>query len=131
MIGVDTNVLLRALMDDDPLNSPRAQSFLASRNGGDPAFVNTVVLAELVWSLRVSFKVTKERIGQILRAMLESDAFEFEARNSVFRALHDYESGIGQFTDRLIAEVNHETRNIETATLDKRAARTAPFRTLE
>lgn len=127
MIGVDTNILLRAVMEDDAVHTPIAQRFLAQRNAASPAFVNTVVLAEFVWSLRVAFDLPREQILPVLRRMIESEAYAFEAREAVLQAYQDYESGIGAFTDRLIGELNELRGCDRTVTFDKGAAARPPF----
>jgi predicted nucleic-acid-binding protein len=127
MIGVDTNVLLRAIMSDDPRHSPRSRSFLAGRTADDPAVVNAVVLAELVWSLRAAYGMSRPAIAGILRDMVESRSYRFQNRTSVLRALYDYEAGTGAFTDRLIAEINDELGCRSTVTFDQHAQRHPPF----
>jgi predicted nucleic-acid-binding protein len=127
MIAVDTNILLRAVMADDPINTPLAQHLLDQRSQSDPAYVNVVVLAEFVWSLRVSFKLPRERIETILRGLIESDAIVLQHRSAVLQAFSDFEEGIGGFTDRLIAEVNLGAGCATTMTLDKNASKHPPF----
>lgn len=127
MIGVDTNVLLRAVMNDHPRQAARARAFLAGRSAGQPAVVNSVVLAEFVWSLRSAFRMPANEIAAIVRDMVESSAYRFPDRNAVLRALFDYESGVGAFTDRLIAEINDQDGCVATVTFDDDAARHLPF----
>lgn len=127
MIGTDTNVLLRAIMSDDARQSEQARAFLSARTRDSPAVVNSVVLAELVWSLRRSFELPRPEIASILRDMASSDAFHFIDRTAVVRALSSYESGLGQFTDRLIAEINETHGCPTTVTFDKPASKRPPF----
>jgi len=127
VIGLDTNVLLRALMDDDPADTPRAKTFLAGLTNEVPGVVNTVVLAELVWSLRTAYAMPRAEIAGILRDMTESGAYAFENRDAVLRALHDYEGGSSSFTDRLIAEINEELGCTATVTFDQGALPHPPF----
>jgi predicted nucleic-acid-binding protein len=127
MIGVDTNVLLRAIMLDDRRQAEQARKFLNSRTPASPAVINTVVLAEVAWSLRSSFGLPRAEIASILRDMMSSDAFYFIDRTAVARALASYESGYGQFPDRLIAEVNDAYGCGTTVTFDATAAKQPPF----
>ncbi len=127
MIGVDTNVLLRAVLLDDPEQSERASKFLTARGSEVPAVINSVVLAEFVWTLRAACRLPRSEIVSILRAMVESEGFHFVDREAVLRALRDYEIGIGAFTDRLIAEINDAHGCSSTATFDAKAAKYAPF----
>jgi predicted nucleic-acid-binding protein len=130
MIGVDTNILLRAVMADDAVHTPLAQEFLRARSAADPAYVNSVVLAEFVWSLRVAFRLPRERIGRILQAMIESESYLFEHRKAVIQAFCDFQKGLGAFTDRLIAEINADDGCAVTGTFDKQASGHPPFHSL-
>lgn len=127
MIGIDTNVLVRAVVLDDPGHGSRATRFLAARTADDPAYVNPVVTAELVWVLRSKYRMPRATIAEILRDMIESSGYVFGERRAVLRALFDYEAGIGQFTDRLIAEINDAHGCARTLTFDAGAAKRPPF----
>jgi predicted nucleic-acid-binding protein len=127
MIGVDTNVLLRAVMLDDAGQAGRAQDVLVRCSAAEPALINSVVLAEFVWSLRSYYKMPRAEIAEILRDMVASEAYAFTEREAVLDALHDYENGIGGFTDRLIAESNFRHGGEPTLTFDAEAARRPPF----
>lgn len=127
MIGVDANVLLGAVLLDDPDQSERAARFVAGRGSQAPAVVNSVVLAEFVWTLRAACKLGRPEIIGILRTMVESEGFVLTDRDAVLRALRDYENGIGFFTDRLVAEINDAFGCSSTVTFDGRAAQRAPF----
>lgn len=127
MIGIDTNVLLRAVMVDDRSQARKAQLFLKARSRSEPALINSVVLAEFVWSLRAHFRVPRPEIASILRDMVSSESYEFSDRGAVLDALHSYENGIGDFTDRLIAEINDRVGCSATFTFDAEAAKHSPF----
>jgi len=127
MIGVDTNVLLRAVMVDDREQTPRAQKVLSARSRDSPAVINSVVLAEFVWSLRSHYRAPRAEIAGILRDMIASEAYVFVDRDAVLDALHDYENGVGGFTDRLIAEINDRQGCETTLTFDAEAAEKPPF----
>lgn len=128
MIGIDTNVLVRAVVLDDADQARRAKRWLEVRDPDDPAFVNPVVVAEFVWILRSIYRVPRRAIAEILRDMIESSAYIFGERRAVLRALFDYENGVGQFTDRLIAEINDTHGCSATVTFDSDAAKEPPFR---
>ncbi len=126
MIGVDTNVLVRAVVVDDAQQAERAARFLRARDEFNPAFINPVVLAEFVWVLRAVYRMPRRVIVDILRAMIESAAYAFAERGAVLRAFHDYEAEVGNFTDRLIAEINDAHDCTATVTFDDEAAKTPP-----
>jgi predicted nucleic-acid-binding protein len=127
VIGVDTNVLLRAVVVDDAQQAERTARFLQARDETEPAFINPVVLAEFVWVLRAVYLMPRDVIVDILRSMIESSGYAFAEREAVLRAFRDYESGIGSFTDRFIAEINDSHGCRETVTFDADAAKLAPF----
>lgn len=127
MIGIDTNVLLRAIADDDAKQSPRARAFLLERTAADPAVVNAVVLAELVWVLRTKFKAARSEVVSILDDMLGNPAFKVLERECVLVALQDYREGIGGFTDVLIAQINAAAGCPATMSFDKGAPAQSGF----
>jgi predicted nucleic-acid-binding protein len=89
LIAIDTNVLLRYLLADDPGQFKRARKLIASRKS---ALVTDVVLAEAIWTLmgkRYSFD--KSQICQVVRALIGDQAFTFEESQVVWSALKDYE----------------------------------------
>ena len=126
MIGVGANVLLRAVLLDDPRQAKRAHALLEGSDTTAPAVVNSVVLAEFVWSLRSVYKVPRSEIITILRDLVGSRAYLFLNREAVLSALNDYENGFGGFTDRLIAEVNAAHGCEPTFTFDAEAAERPP-----
>ncbi|MFG1237964.1 type II toxin-antitoxin system VapC family toxin [Xanthobacter autotrophicus DSM 597] len=121
MIGLDTNVLLRAVADDDPAQSALARDFLMARSVDDPAVVNAVVLAELVWVLRAKYRASRAEIVSILDDLVGNPVFVILHRESVLVALQDYREGIGGFTDVLIAQLNAAAGSPTTMTFDKGA----------
>lgn len=127
MIGIDTNILLRALADDDKKQSPRAQAFLLERTIDDPAVVNAVVLAELVWVMRTKYKSSRDEVVAILDDLLCNPAFVILERESVLAALQDYREGIGGFTDVLIAQINSAAGCGTTVSFDKGAPTQSGF----
>lgn len=127
MIGIDTNILLRAIADDDGAHSPKAREFLLARTADDPAVVNAVVLAEMVWALRAKFKADREEIVSILDDIVGNPAFVILGRESVLVALQDYREGLGGFTDVLIAQLNVAAGCATTMTFDKGAPAQSGF----
>jgi predicted nucleic-acid-binding protein len=131
MIGVDSNVLLRAIAADDPRQTPAAQDFLRRRSIEDPAVVNPIVLAELVWVLRGKYRMRRSEIVGLLDDVAASPAFHILQRTAFLRALQDYRDGIGQFTDALIGHLNGEAGCRATMTFDQGAPEEAGFQLLE
>lgn len=126
-IGVDTNVLLRALLADEPEQLARANVLLDGHAPARPVFVNCVVLAELFWNMRAVEKVRREKIVEVLEGLLSTEGFVFENEVAVETALADYRTGLGDFSDRLIARINEAHGAAQTFTFDRKAARHPPL----
>ena len=120
MIGVDTNVLLRALIHDDAAQGRRV-ALLAERVAAvdENLFVDDVVLCEVVWTLRTGYKLSRERIAEIVDDVLETELFAFEDRNLLREALHAYRTGPGDFADYLIGLRNARAGCDHTVTFDR------------
>lgn len=126
MIGLDTNILLRAMLDDDPVQSAAARKLMSSFTGDRPGLISLTVLMELFWVLRSRYKVPRERIAASVRHLLEVEHIEFESLDTVGKALAAYENGSADFPDMVIAMRNKELGAIVTMTFDERAAHLTP-----
>ena len=120
MIGLDTNILLRLWLNDDPAQNKRIDALLAE-HGGTPEslLVTDVVLAEAMWTLRSAFD--QDKAAQLLaaRSLLNETAFAFEDRNAVTQAVDMFEQGNCGFSDCLVV-AKHARHGCEfTATFDK------------
>jgi predicted nucleic-acid-binding protein len=126
LIGLDTNILLRAVLDDDPVQSPSARSLLQSFGEGRRGFVNTPVLMEFFWVLRTRYKLPRSLLARAMRGLLEVEYLEFEALETISRALAIFESGMADFPDAVIAMRNRELGADMTFTFDQDAANSLP-----
>ena len=126
MIGIDTNILLRATLDDHPTQSAQARKLLATLANEHPGFVNIPVLLEFFWVLRSRYKVPRPRLAAVLRDLLGVEHFVFEALDVAGRALAAYESGKADFADSVIALRNQEFGVLTTYTFDSDAAGAIP-----
>ena len=103
MIALDTNVLLRLLLNDDPRQSRQAQALIdRAVSRSDPVLLTDIVLCELEWVLGAAYGVPKPEIARTLRRLLDTPVFAFLDRAAVAGALGDYETGTGDFSDYLI-----------------------------
>jgi predicted nucleic-acid-binding protein len=128
MIGVDTNVLLRAMVGDDHGQSPRARKLLrAATASGEQVFVNHVVLCEFAWVLDRTRRLARAEIAALIEAVLEAAEFEVDDRGVVEEAVASYKTGSAGFADTLIGVLNRQARCRTTFTFDRRAARLAEF----
>jgi predicted nucleic-acid-binding protein len=120
MIGIDTNILLRLWLNDDPVQSKRIDKLLAE-HGGLPGslLVTDVVLVEAVWTLKSAFEQEKHAQLIAVRSLLEETAFAFEDREAVAAALTLFESGSCGFADCLVV-AKHARQGCDfTATFDR------------
>lgn len=122
--GIDTNVLVRLLLEDDPDQTRKGRALLAQIS---PIRINPVVLAELFWILRSSLKLERAAISDRLRRLLHDDAVLVVDGAAARAALTDYASGLGDFSDRLIARINEAHGASQTFTFDRKAARHPPL----
>ena len=120
MIGIDTNILLRLWLDDDPAQNKRIDALLAE-HGSTPEslLVTDVVLAEAVWTLRSAFDQDKGAQLLAVRSLLEETAFAFEDREAVSGAAALFEAGSCGFSDCLVV-AKHARQGCDfTATFDR------------
>lgn len=70
MIGLDTNVIVRYIMQDGPKQSPKATKVVESLTPQEPGFVSIVSIVELYWVLTSCCDLTRQEAGQALNALL-------------------------------------------------------------
>jgi predicted nucleic-acid-binding protein len=126
MVGLDTNILLRALLNEDPVQSPQAQVFLATLSETDPGYVGITAVAEIHWVLLKRYRIPKPELISTLRILLNLPALEFESFEAILRALDLYEKANADFPDALLAERNSDAGCTKTYTFDKPAASRIP-----
>jgi predicted nucleic-acid-binding protein len=124
MPGLDTNVLVRWVVDDDPAQGAQSQALFDSvhREGG-LLFVPATVVLELEWVLRSRYRMTKAVVLQVLNALLETRELEFQNEPAVERAVHAYASTAADFADCLHAGLCAAAHRAPLLTFDRLAAR--------
>lgn len=128
MIGLDTNILARYILDDDPHWSPRVSQFLDTHLSTQrPGYINPITLVELVWVLRRKPGYDRAKLAAIVDGLLSSDALVVGETAAVERALASFKTGSAGFADYLIAELNEAAGASSTVTLDHQAAKNPPF----
>jgi predicted nucleic-acid-binding protein len=130
MIGLDSNILLRAIANDDPEQSPKARTFIASLSPADPGLLNSVVLAEIAWTLRVRYKRPRAEVLARLETLLRSSSYVVTGREAVNRALLRCREYDLEFSDALIGEMNIVEGARFTITFDAAASETPAFERL-
>ena len=122
MIGLDTNVIVRYLVQDDPEQSKIANHIfeqqLSQENKG---VISPVVFCEVVWVLKRAYKQQKPKLLEVVRMLLLADWLEIMHRDAAWRAFGEYESGVADFSDYFIAQMNAEAGAKKTVTFDTAA----------
>ena len=123
MIGLDTNVLARYIVQDDPAQSAAAARLIEGRCTAEaPGYVSVPVLLELVWVLTSAYGYDKAVVIPVIRQVLRTAELAVEDRPLIWSALRDFETGPADFADFLIAHRNHARGCTQTCTFDRRAA---------
>ena len=128
MIGIETNVLVRLFVDDDPVQVREAREFVAGRCEPDnPAFVDRVALCEMVWVLSAGYGFGRAEIAGVIQKLLGSLDTVLEDGDAVHAALQAFQTRGVDFADALIGEVNRLRGCEATVTLDRKAAKLDGF----
>jgi predicted nucleic-acid-binding protein len=128
MIGLDTNIVVRYLAQDDPVQSPKATEIIERRlNEDEPGFVSLVTIAETVWVLDRLYGLSDQVIAHAIERMLQADSLVVQNEQEVFTAMIALKSGSGTFADALIASLGTWAGCSSTLTFDKKASRIKGF----
>jgi predicted nucleic-acid-binding protein len=127
MIGLDTNVLLRMFVEDDPAQSDRARGFVDAAGADASCVINPVVLAEFAWTLARNFKKKRPEVAHLIAGVLSMDDLDVPFRSAAERALAAYRGGKADFPDYFLAEINLELGCASTATFDQAALDSSAF----
>ena len=122
MIALDTNILLRFLIDDDREQAKAARALLERLTPEQPGFVCREVVVEVVWVLERSYGFSRDRIATALEELVSADALLFEAGDDIIRAAYGYRGGGAGFADRMIAAAAQRSGAEALYTFDRRLA---------
>ncbi len=125
MIGLDTNVLVRYIMQDDAKQSPKASALIESLDADHPGFVSLVTVVELYWVLTSCYDLTGAQVKDALEALLRAKQIVVDRADQVLRALRVFDAGKAGFADCLIERTASGAGCSETMTFDARAAKHA------
>ncbi|MGJ8697974.1 MAG: PIN domain-containing protein [Verrucomicrobiaceae bacterium] len=125
MKGLDTNVLLRFVTRDDEDQFQRASVYLQSAcSSEEPGYITSVVLVELVWSLRSTYKYPREDVCRVLLGILRSRELRVQYADEAHKAAELYLNGEAEgFADAYSGLIALKEGCEETATFDRKAAR--------
>jgi predicted nucleic-acid-binding protein len=124
MIGLDTNVLVRYLAQDEPRQAAQAAHLIEGVcSETSPGFITTVALAETVWVLEECYQSTRNDVAAILQRILRTRQLVVENAETVWKAVRRFEAGPADFADCLIDGIGAAHDCEYTATFDKGAAK--------
>lgn len=127
MIGLDTNVLLRAFVLEDGEQTARARRLIARCSPSNPVYVNGIALVEAIWVLEGQYGYGRKAIAAIVEQLLMAKDVVLEHEASVRAVMKTYLQHNADFADALLAHINSSAGCKATATFDKRAARLDGF----
>ncbi len=132
MIGIDTNVLVRYLVQDDAAQSATANDFMERRLTVDePGYLSVVVMAETAWVLERRYGWSGQALAGILEQVLQADVLVVEHEQEVAEAVSMLNAGLGSFSDALVSAMARQAGCIHTVTFDRRALRLPGFAPVE
>jgi predicted nucleic-acid-binding protein len=130
MIGLDTNIVVRYVTQDDAAQTAAAVKVIDSLSPDSPGFLSLIVIAELVWVLEVSYRFKKNEVEQVLDTLLRSKELVIERAEIVWQALRKFSASRADFADCLIERCGHAAECQYTVTFDQNAASTVGMKLL-
>jgi predicted nucleic-acid-binding protein len=128
MIGLDTNILVRYLAQDDPAQSPKATELIERRlTEQNPGFISVLAMAETVWVLERAYGLADRDIAAAIERTLQADVLVVESEQEVFTAMIALKEGSGSFADALIGALNARAGCTRTLSFDQKALRLPGF----
>jgi predicted nucleic-acid-binding protein len=131
MIGLDTNVVVRYLTQDDAVQSAKATDlFERGLTEEEPGFVSVVAMVETAWVLERIYGLTAEELAAAIERMLEVNVLIVESEQEVFAAMIAVKEGRGSFAAALIGALGAKVGCSHTVTFDQKALRLPAFQPL-
>jgi predicted nucleic-acid-binding protein len=131
MVGLDTNVLVRYIMQDDAKQAAKATRLIESLSSDRPGFVSTVALVELVWVLSGAYGLTRAQQCQAIETLVRSKEFVIDRADQVIRSLRVFKGSSADFADCLIERAGADAGCHDTLTFDIGASKSAGMRLIQ
>lgn len=122
-IAIDTNILVRFLVEDDEVQARQAKKLIENNS----VIVPLVVLIEAVWVLESSYGFAKNDIIDVLRQLLESD-IEVQNFQQSIEALNLFEKNSADFSDWLVYTCSKQLNAEDVYTFDKKCLKSGYFK---
>jgi predicted nucleic-acid-binding protein len=141
MIGLDTNVLVRYIVQSPTPPSPAsggglgrgsqvATAFIERLSERDPGFVSVVAMTETAWVLERAYRLSAGEVAKVIERMLQAAPLVVESEQEVFTAMVALKEGRGSFADALIGALGAKAGCSTTVTFDRRAVQLSGFELL-
>jgi predicted nucleic-acid-binding protein len=123
MIGLDTNVLVRYIMQDDARQSPLATRLVESLSAESPGFVSLVSVVELAWVLGSAYGLDRGQLVEALEGLLRTKEIVVDRAETVWKALRIFQNANADLADCLIERTAASAGCDKTMTFDRGAAK--------
>jgi predicted nucleic-acid-binding protein len=127
MTGIDTNILIRHILQDDSIQSPKATRIVEHRlTPNAPGFISLATMLEMAWVLENTYKFLRPELVKAIEYILLIDTFVIQNEKEVFTAMLAVKTGKGEFADALIGALCAWAGCTSTLTFDRKAASRLP-----
>lgn len=123
MIGLDTNVLVRYITQDDDKQSALANLLIDSLDESAPGYVTLVTVAELNWVLESVYDVTRQQFVKVMQTLMSLDNIKIDQIAVVASAVRIFDASQADFSDCLIERLSASAGCARTMTFDKKASK--------
>lgn len=130
MIGLDTNVVVRYLVQDDQTQARHASRLIESCTRDEPGFISIVTLAEITWVLNAAYNASRDEIANVIENLLQTESLLVQFADIAWKGLAAYRAGAADFADCLIERISAAQDCVATYTFDQIAARDAGMQLL-
>lgn len=128
MIGVDTNVLVRILINDNQIQARKAVKLIENQSS---VLVSAIVLCETIWVLQSRYTFNKNQLITAIEKILKIKQLEIEYSDAVWMAFHEYQHSSADFSDCIIGAIAKLQGCDSVATFDKNAAKSKNFKLIK
>jgi predicted nucleic-acid-binding protein len=119
VIALDTNVLVRFLTGDDPVESPLAAGLMASLTPDAPGYLCREVVLETVWVLERTYRYSRADVALAIEGLLAAPELAIETADDIGAALQTYAQANVGFADLMIASATRRAGADRLLTFDR------------
>lgn len=123
MMGLDTNVLVRYITQDDRKQAQQAGRLIENLNEETPGYISVVTIMELYWVLETAYQLTRSQLVQVFQTLIAVDHLKIDRVAAVASAVRQYSESKADFADCLIERLASSAGCVRTLTFDKGAAK--------